>query len=436
MLTFDGAGAYAFADELRALAAPYFKVNLLQLRQAVVRGMGLGTVAGWELRMRQDPQWRAESFDYVAFAERLADLTGSWETAQALWSLAIGVRLDMAITKYPLVRQRVEKYTDVPYEITARLLNVDPLIVASDPFILLPEFYSGKGVEKFRVDSAHWHRAPLEKAGMRPADRATKRNTRVAKLKDATWTGGLFVYWPDDQQDDANCLRNVTAALSRSLLSAACPGLHCEIYHPEGYDEGAYRIVIRLSPLIIKAIALFSLPFQVPRSQGWNLVMEHANIDHAAAHRGGDVGGKFVDGLWLCDLYPQGDPSKPRTDLNKVKSGLLNAIYQQLERQGVRFVEPLAPSQDGKFVSEDRHGAGVPPKITQEIVMNTANEILDATRQLHSLTIGWDDLATKAQYDLIRTKAQKVAEVGTEEEKLAALDLVNGIVEEVKSQLA
>lgn len=436
MPTVDGAGVYAFADRLRTLAAPFFKVNLLQLRQAVVRGMGLGTIAGWELRMRQDPQWRAESFDYVAFVERLADLTGSWNTAQALWSLAIGVRLDMAITKHPLALQRVERHTGVPYEITAKLLGVDPLIAGSDLFILLPEFYSGKGLEKFRVDSAQWHRAPLEKAGMRPADRATNRNTRIAKLKDVTWTGGLYVYWPDDQQDDADCLRNVTAALSRSLLSAAAPGLHCEIYHPVGYDEGAYRIVIRLSPLVIKGIASSPFTFQLPRSQGWSLVMEHANIDHGAAHRGGAVAGKFVDGIWLCDLYPQGDPSKPRADLNKVKSGLLDAIYQQLERYGVRFVEPLAPSQDERFALEHRHGAGVPLTTAQEIFMSTTNELFGAIRQLHSLTIGWDDLAAKSEYDLLRTNAQKVAEEGTEDEKLAALESVNVTVEEVKSQLA
>lgn len=311
MLTTDSGGVYAFADQLRALAAPYFKINLLQLRQAVIRGIGLGTIAGWELRARHDPQWRAESFDYAAFSERLAELTGSWDTAQALWSLAIGVRLDMSITKYPLARQRVEKYTDVPYEIKAQLLGVDPLIATSNLFILLPEFYSGKGLEKFRVDSAHWHRAPLEKAGMRPADRATNRNTRVASLKDATWTGGLYVYWPDDQQDDTECLRNVTAALSRSLLSAAAPGLHCEIYRPVGYDESAYRIVIRLSPLIIKAIASSSFNFRLPRPQGWSLVMEHANIDHGAEYRGGDVGEGLSTGSGFATFIPMATRANP-----------------------------------------------------------------------------------------------------------------------------
>ncbi|WP_142806922.1 hypothetical protein [Stenotrophomonas maltophilia] len=345
MLNFDSAAPYDLADQLRNLASPYFKVNLLQLRQAVVRGMGLGTIAGWELLARQEPQWRAQSFDYVAFAERLADLTGSWDTAQALWSLAIGVRLDLAITKYPLSRQRIEKFTDVPYEIEAKLVDVDPQIVGSDAFILLPEFYSGKGWEKFRVDSAHWHRAPLEKANMRPADRASGRNTRVAKLKDATWTGGLFVYSHDDQQDDTDCRRNVTAALSRSLLSSVAPGLQCTIYHPEHYDEGAYRIVVRLSPPIIKAIASSTFAFQLPRPQGWSLMMEHANIDHREGRPTGSVGGKFVDGLWLCDLYPHGDPTNPRAELNKVKSGLLGTIYKQLERHGVRFVEHIAQAQ-------------------------------------------------------------------------------------------
>lgn len=74
--------------------------------------------------------------------------------------------------------------------------------------------------------------------------------------------------------------------------------------------------------------------------------------------------------------------------------------------------------------------------ITKEIVLNTAKELLGAISQLQSLTLGWDDWAAKAEYDLLRAKAQKIAEEGTEEEVLAALELVNDAVEEVKRQLA
>lgn len=341
MLASDSTGVYGFADHLRSAAAPYFKVNLLQLRQAVVRGMGLGTIAGLEQKMRQDPQWRAERFDYAAFAERMAQLTGSWDTAQALWSIALGVRLDLTITQYPMERQRPEKHLDAPYDVTAQLRGVDPQTMATDHFITLPEFFSGKGVENFRVDSAYWHRAPLEKTGFRPRARAAGRNTLVAKLKDATWTGGLFIYSTQDQQDDAQCRRNVTAALSRRLLATVAPGLNCQIYWPEGYDAGAYRIVIRLSSHIIKRLAGGSFQFRLPRHQGWHYVVEPGYGFHGPDYQEGEMGGAFMDGLWLCDLYPHGQEDDHRADLSTVKATLLRTIYKRLEQFGVHFVQPL-----------------------------------------------------------------------------------------------
>ncbi|MBN6150165.1 hypothetical protein JR065_07420 [Xanthomonas sp. AmX2] len=341
MLTADSTGVYDFADHLRSGAAPYFQVNLRQLRQAVVRGLGLGTVAGWEQKLRQNPQWRAERFDYVAFAERMATLTGSWDTAQALWSIALGVRLDLTIAQYPSQRQRPEKYLDVPYDVTAQLMGVEPQTAASDLFITLPEFFSGKGVENFRVDSAYWHRASLEKAGLRPRAKAPGRNTLVAKLKDGTWTGGLFVYSLQDQKDDAQCRRNVTAALSRGLLAAVAPGVHCQIYWPEGYDVGAYRIVIRLSPQILKRLAAGSFSFRLPRQQGWYFVVEPGYGFQSPDFGEGEMGGTFVDGLWLCDLYPHGQEGCHRADLNTVKTALLRTIYKRLDKFGVRFVQPM-----------------------------------------------------------------------------------------------
>ncbi|ALA82592.1 hypothetical protein I5U59_00475 [Stenotrophomonas maltophilia] len=341
MLVADSTGVYDFADQLRSAASPYFKVNLRQLREAVVRGMGLGTVAGWEQQLLHNPQWRADRFDYLAFAERMAGLTGSWDTAQALWSIALGVRLDLDITQYPSQRQRPEKYLDVPYDVSAQLRGVDPQTVATDLFIILPEFFSGKGVENFRVDSAHWHRAPLEKPNLRPQAKARGRNTLVAKLKDATWTGGLFIYSAQDQQDDTQCRRNVTAALSRSLLAIVAPGVHCHIYWPEGYTEGGYRIVIRLSPQILTRLGAGSFPFRLPRQQGWHYVVEPGYGVHGPDYREGEMGGNFVDGMWLCDLYPNGQEGTHRVDLNTVKTVLLRTIYRRLDQFGVRFVQPL-----------------------------------------------------------------------------------------------
>ncbi|MFE6009231.1 hypothetical protein ACFQ65_36675, partial [Streptomyces sp. NPDC056450] len=62
---------------------------------------------------------------------------------------------------------------------------------------------------------------------------------------------------------------------------------------------------------------------------------------HGPDYREGEMGGNFVDGMWLCDLYPNGQEGTHRVDLNTVKTVLLRTIYRRLDQFGVRFVQPL-----------------------------------------------------------------------------------------------
>lgn len=48
--------------------------------------------------------------------------------------------------------------------------------------------------------------------------------------------------------------------------------------------------------------------------------------------------------------------------------------------------------------------------------MSEVEQLRTAISELHSESVGWDDLAFKAECDRVRAEAQKGAENGTEEE--------------------
>lgn len=66
--------------------------------------------------------------------------------------------------------------------------------------------------------------------------------------------------------------------------------------------------------------------------------------------------------------------------------------------------------------------------------MSTVEQLQAAIRTLHSESVGWDDLAFKAECDHVRAKAQKAADNGTEEEVQDALELVNAQIAELNEQ--
>jgi len=326
------------------IASPYFKLNSDQVSEALVRGIGLGTRSGLHSGhvSRRLP---LSQFNLTAFTCRLADLMNSWETAQATQALICGAVLDLQIEIYP-DSQRQPKYTHVPYDVRAQLSGVTSPTNSTGPYITLPEFFSGHGVEKFRVDSATLHRANRDKPELYPRARARDRYTTTAKLINNTWEGVLFVYSSNDKADDAQCLRNVRAAMARSILSSVTEGVHCEIYAPESYDLGAYRIVMRLSELTMDRLDNRFLAFDLPELQGWNPLPEPDNLDVAVKQGGGRISGVFKDGVFLCDLYPKGFDAG-RLTAHRVKALLLHAVNARLEILDIRFQADLTPLMNG-----------------------------------------------------------------------------------------
>lgn len=105
-------------------------------------------------------------------------------------------------------------------------------------------------------------------------------------------------------------------------------GVSCNIFRPDHYEEGAWRVEIELtSPLADRVPSLaFSLP-ELPHR------MCHPEREYVRVI-GGKLQGCFVDRHWFGDVYSNGiAESENPTDIDTVKKVILDNIMKAL-REG------------------------------------------------------------------------------------------------------
>lgn len=111
------------------------------------------------------------------------------------------------------------------------------------------------------------------------------------------------------------------------FLSQTEGNVSCEIYRPEDYDYGAWRVELTLGPQILRRLNNNSLVFTIPTLQ--NRVF-HPDKGYVRAIDG-ELRGAFVDGKWYGDVYSNGISENDNlTKIESVRDALTQSIMRAI----------------------------------------------------------------------------------------------------------
>ncbi len=297
------------------------------LKEAVARGYGFRTDAARAAASKSEQDTSgmlSQSFDDDAFERRLAELSDE-RSATTARTVLEGARLDITVTKVSAARQRAATYSDVAYDVEVVLSGVASEVLGGDVVFRLPQFGRGAVAEPYRVDSAH-DRRELADYQLRHHGGG---NTLVAKLVNGHWHGGLFVYAPEHQRDDARCIESVRAALTRAILPELPTRVRCSVFKPSQYEDRAWRVEIRLPSGLVRRWGSSPFVFYIPTFRQW---IFQAKPEY---RYGGVESGVFVDGIWAADLYSNGVSEDENSNRRvEVWQGLLDNVNAVAEKLG------------------------------------------------------------------------------------------------------
>ncbi len=306
-------------QNLKNATDEHFRVKDSYLNEALARGFGYRTYASFIAGAKEATPPLHDTFDYSAFVARLTELSND-HTAETVGVFLEGVRVIIRVEKYPPEQQRVDRYTDIAYDVTVEVSGLAPETIEKTPQFFVPEFGTN-GVEPFRLDSHHAYRADNGYAVTRGR---SGEGILTAKLINGCWKGGLFIYAPEHQLDDARCIRSVKASLVRAILPALTSHVHCCIFRPDHYQYGAWRVQLSIGSTVKAHLSGAGLAFDLPDLPSRHLVI---SPDYRF-----DIGaGKFENGLWCADLYSNGIPEDENpTSIADVKAKLLASVNEKL----------------------------------------------------------------------------------------------------------
>jgi hypothetical protein len=171
---------------------------------------------------------------------------------------------------------------------------------------------------------------------------------------DGHWYGGFYVFAPEHQADDTQCIRSLKAALARAVLPQLPTRVRCSIFRPDNYEVGAWRVEMRLPPGVQQLWNGSPFQFDLPQLPKRLFIQESGFLL-------GPHTGRFVDGVWKADLYSNGiaEAENP-TSLAEIKRALIQCVDQLAIRAGYGDEGKSTPVFDdaGKMVGtvEFRNG--------------------------------------------------------------------------------
>jgi hypothetical protein len=316
--------------DLVTATSEVFHVQDSKLNESFARGFGVNThaalIAALDgiLPRKQMAASGSESFDNAAFTARMSELADD-RTAESVSAILDGARVSVTLTKRPPARQNPVRFLDIAYDVLVKISGVSPEVLESSPEFLIPEFFKPDGTELYRLDCDWSLRVASDYAVGRKDPGQGLLNTKVV---DGRWSGGLYVYSLEHQQDDSRCLRSVKGALARAILPALTPRVRCSIFRPSRYQYGAWRVNISLGPVVRKFLGNSPLVFTLPTLLKRNVVMEPGFMRdlHIAA---------FQNGEWAADVYSNGiDEDDNPTTIARVKAQLLSSVNKTLKDAG------------------------------------------------------------------------------------------------------
>jgi hypothetical protein len=326
MTTMTVTGIDALTTDLIEIVKPYFNVKTNHLRQAVAAACGFRNEAAFNARVAKDSGWETRSFDHAAFVSRLTGLTENAGTAEAVGVLLQGVSLDLSFA----IRQSVLHSSEVTFDMSVAVTGATPEVLESAGPFYLPQFFNHQR-ELYRVDSAAWHRVdpyPFEvtRSGM------AHRGLLTAELHQGAWEGGAYIYDTAHRIDPRGWQKNVMAAMAREILPTLNAGVRCQIFRPDRYQHGAWRVELTIGPEARRYMGPefgFSLP-RLPKRL-WVCADGYGSPSTLA---------RMLEGRWQGDLYTngvaEGDNPVPIVHVHRA---IVDALVTRLAEAGWKLLQ-------------------------------------------------------------------------------------------------
>lgn len=297
----------------------FFSLKFDHLRQGMCAGCGSQSHAALLARFKNGEIIDIRKFNHLALIERLQSMGNSHETAEAVSAIIDGRRLTIDLRRQP----DNPRYSDSSYSLDVRVLDQMGNAVQIPFFFIMPIFKSSTGDEPYRVDSAHNYRHSSKFSVSRYPN---GKGLLTVEGEHGRWGGGMYVYDSNHQRDDSNCKRIVASGLARKILPAVSPRFNCQLYRPDGYEFGAWKLRVSLGdaaqqrlrgiPLVLKIPALrkrLILPDQGYRRE--------ADLMH------------FKDGVLEAHIYTSGSPEEENpTPIEEVRAEIVRKLHMALDK--------------------------------------------------------------------------------------------------------
>ena len=307
--------------EAKNAAKPLFAISRGHLSEALASGLGFRTSAA---------MWAADAdtvspFSEAAFVDRLEDLADDPLTARAMGALVAGYRLDLTFTK------RAERFGELETVFDIAIVVRPPAnrdMQSAVPF-RLPEFLNAAGQEKWRVDADYTHRVDGKHAVTRGG---VGRKLLDTELQDGRWSGALFIYGERMRSNPAGCLGSVRAAMARIILSKLITMVTIDVFKPDTYMDGAWRLVMRVGPGVRAVFSDGSIPFALPTLPTQRVIIGTYDLAHMPIP--GE--GLFVDGVFGIDVHTNGVSERENpVPMQAVCDLFLQAVHTRLKFAGI-----------------------------------------------------------------------------------------------------
>ncbi|WP_061291998.1 hypothetical protein [Azotobacter vinelandii] len=299
----------------------YFSLKFDHLRQGMCAGCGSKSHAALLTKFGNGESVNMRNFDHLALIERLQSMGNSHETAEATSAIIDGRRLDIELRRQP----SNPRYSDISYVLEVRALDHMNNGVQNPFFFIMPTFESQSG-EPYRVDSAYNYRHSSKFSVSRGPD---GRGLLTVEGEQGRWGGGMYVYDWRHQQDDRNYKRVVSAALARKILPAISPRFNCQLYKPDRYEHGAWKLRISLGDVAKQRLGGIALALKIPA------LKKRLFLPDEGYRRDVDLI-CFKDGILEAHIYSNGvaEDENP-TPISEVRAEIVRSLHTALDKVGL-----------------------------------------------------------------------------------------------------
>lgn len=262
------------------------------------------------------------SFDHLAFIKRLANLERDLLLVKAISSIVDGARLVVDVEEQPESVQ----YSNTKHKIRASVSTFTGGSILSPFNFIMPTFGDAKN-EPYRIDSYSSHRVD---EGIHALTRNNnKKDLLTVQGRDGEWNGKIFIYDIRLQSNENGCMKTICSALARRILASVSPRFNIELYRPDRYDYGAWRLKITLGDIASKFFAGRTIPIFKP-----SLNKRLVHVDRQSLYSVSQE--KFNNGVFSANIYSNGivENENP-TPISDVYKAFLYGFSEQLAQYGL-----------------------------------------------------------------------------------------------------